>query len=145
MINRIEDVPNKAPEPVVNPAFMTLGPEPGSPSSGIVIPGLVEKRWGHEKLYANGDYCLKQLFIREGQCTSMHFHKDKTETLLVISGSLRVDYKNREGDDLQVDLEPGEAMQICPGFMHRLVATSDVIIVEGSTRDHPWDSFRVTR
>lgn len=113
-------------------------------SSGIAIPQLVKKRWGGELIYKNDQYCMKMLFINPGKQTSMHFHVQKEETLLVVSGVLTVQFITRDGTPGKAVLQPGEALTVAPGFPHQLIAlNSQVILVEASTFDHATDSVRV--
>lgn len=112
--------------------------------AGLAMPQLVKKRWGHELIYFNEGYCLKQLFIKQGHSTSKHFHLMKHETLLVTKGVLTLDYSDGKGNTQQVEVPAGEAVVVPPGFQHKLSAVkSDVTLVEGSDQDHPEDSIRV--
>jgi mannose-6-phosphate isomerase-like protein (cupin superfamily) len=104
-----------------------------------------EKRWGEENTYMNEKYCLKTLTIKSSSCGSMHFHIDKHETLLVISGALllkTIHPVTTEPEEYLVN--PLEAVVVPPGFLHQLCAlTSDVLLVEASTYDNSKDSIRV--
>lgn len=144
MLNEIQDVPAKSGVPTIEPKLFTRRPEDDQ-AAGLVKPVVLEKRWGSETLYHNSYYCMKKIFIRTGQGTSMHFHQDKQETLLLVSGLLRVEYINREGQEMMVDLQPGDALDVLPCFPHKLIALEDAIIIEASTTDHPWDSYRVSK
>jgi len=73
----------------------------------------------------------------------MHFHLDKHETLVVVEGTLILEYIHNK-QSYTTKLHKGEAWVVPPGFMHKLKAeTEDVIIIEASTYDHPKDSLRV--
>jgi D-lyxose ketol-isomerase len=126
-----------------------------NPETGIIKPVLVSKRWGHEKIFVNGDavdtkglgsYCMKEIFISHGNCTSMHFHVNKSETLYIADGILTVLYNDgKSGSKAEIVLRKNDALQIPPGFQHQLCAwDGDVVIIEASTPDDPQDSFRVT-
>ena len=56
-------------------------------------PHKVTKGWGHENIIeSNNIYCMKELhFAKKGYKSSMHFHKNKTETWLIQSGSISVE------------------------------------------------------
>ncbi len=123
---------------------------------GLITPAIVDKRWGNEQIYINNDvhdtkqtstYCMKKIVILAGCETSSHFHINKHETLMVIDGSLLVQYKNGDGSpDQFIHLTPGEAFCIPPGLIHKLIADQELgcIIVEASTPDEPTDSIRVS-
>lgn len=112
--------------------------------AGLAMAELVGKRWGQEIIYINGSYCMKRIEIKEGHATSMHFHVHKHETLLVTEGVLTLRYKDGRGNDRLLDIKPGEAFVVPPGFQHKLCAdTSDVVLIEASTYDDKEDSIRV--
>ena len=112
--------------------------------SGIPKPQIVDKRWGGELIYVNEDYCMKLLLIEAGKKTSMHFHVQKAETLMVIEGVLQIDYITKEGENKTVHLSKYNAFTVNPGLPHQLIALDkDVLLVEASTYDQPEDSVRV--
>ena len=130
-------------EPGGTPHVQACTTSVGQPA-GLAMPQYVEKRWGGELIYINGNYCMKQLSIKNGGSSSMHFHVLKHETLLVTSGVLTLEYKDGRGNDHSCDLKPGMAFVVPQGFQHKLCANSgDVTLVEASTCDHSEDSVRV--
>ena len=66
----------------------------------------VAKGWGHELIHeSNEQYCLKELhFKKKGYQSSMHFHKNKTETWIITSGSVKVEFMPGEGVEVEVFL-----------------------------------------
>ena len=114
-----------------------------------VLRTFVSKRWGWEDIITNSkpaDYCLKKLFVKAGHETSMHRHPIKDETIMVLEGSLLVEYVQEVATGpLRVKLSgpihygrmrlgPGEAIRIEPTAWHRLRATTeDALLVESST------------
>jgi mannose-6-phosphate isomerase-like protein (cupin superfamily) len=92
---------------------------------------IVEKPWGHEKIWAQtDDYVGKILFIKAGHRLSKQYHVKKEETVYVISGVLMV---YDEKDNI-TEINPGQAFHVKPGQVHRFAATySNVEIVEVST------------
>jgi mannose-6-phosphate isomerase-like protein (cupin superfamily) len=113
--------------------------------AGQVQPWETFKRWGKEETYFNNEYCLKVITINPSESTSMHFHIEKHESLLVIKGKLTLKYNDGKGGVGEDILEPGDAFIIPPGFQHRLCAGSTgVVIVEASTYDNRKDSIRVS-
>ena len=108
----------------------------------------VEKRWGCEVWWANTDkYMGKTLVINPNQCTSVHYHKDKDETMLVIRGLLIV-YEERDAGNGKVKVSSntfgeGDTVYVEPTAHHRLTAGPEgVTLIEVST-PHPDDSVRV--
>lgn len=132
-----------------------LKPLPAKPAgAGVVIPANIHKRWGHEKVFVNGEYhdtrntnryCMKELVLNGNESTSMHFHINKHETLYVIEGTLTLRFNDGNGGVGNIDLEAGSAFLVPPGFQHQLCAwNGPVRIMEASTPDSSVDSVRVT-
>ena len=92
---------------------------------------IVEKPWGHEKLWAQtNEYVGKVLFIKAGHRLSKQYHEVKEETIYVLSGILSVYDK----DDNVTEVRPGENFHVRPRQVHRFGATfSNVEIMEVST------------
>lgn len=106
-----------------------------------------EKSWGREYWAENcPEYCGKVLeFDRAHSGTSMHYHVDKLETMLVAQGHLQVDLIDTDdGSEYHVDLLEGDRMQIPRAQPHRLTAREDdTVVVEFSTFHADSDSYRV--
>jgi mannose-6-phosphate isomerase-like protein (cupin superfamily) len=112
--------------------------------SGPVSPQVIQKRWGEERIFQNNShYCSKLLIIKKGHQTSMHFHIDKHETMVVVSGILTIDYiVDKENKTSTVG--PYEAFVIAPGLPHTLKAIDgDVHLIESSMPSHDSDSIRI--
>jgi len=96
----------------------------------------VEKPWGGEEIFAETDqYVGKILTIRAGHALSLQYHVRKDETMMVLEGSCELHSgvePGRRALDIAV-LSAGSAVRILPGVVHRLVALTDVRIVEVST------------
>lgn len=113
-------------------------------ASGLSQPTKVEKPWGYEVWYWNQpNYCCKLIHINRSHGCSMHFHVKKHETLVVVKGTLRVEaIVNKK--QVSVDVKPGEAFVIAPGFPHRLIALfEDVDLIEASTQHFEEDSVKL--
>tara|TARA_R100001443_G_scaffold70305_1_gene78651 strand:+ start:858 stop:1499 length:642 start_codon:yes stop_codon:yes gene_type:complete len=83
---------------------------------------IVEKPWGHEKIWANTDrYVGKLLVINPGHKLSKQYHEVKDETIYVLEGQLSLEIGDEE-PDISI-LEPGEAYHVEPLTIHRFVAT----------------------
>jgi mannose-6-phosphate isomerase-like protein (cupin superfamily) len=96
----------------------------------------VEKPWGGEEIFAETDrYVGKILTIRAGHALSLQYHVAKDETMRVLSGSCELHWGQTPGDRelIAVILAPGSTVRIPAGLVHRLVALTDVRIIEVST------------
>jgi mannose-6-phosphate isomerase len=95
----------------------------------------VNKPWGYELIWAETDrYVGKILHIAAGQKLSRQYHVRKDETFLVQTGEM--DLEIGRGADLKVlRMGPRDAFHCPPNTVHRMVAVSDVDVVEVSTPD----------
>ncbi len=96
----------------------------------------VAKPWGEEEVFAETEsYVGKILLVRAGHALSLQYHVRKDETMRVLAGTCELHRGTAPGGrDLEVVvLEPGSVVRIRPGTVHRLVAISDVRIIEVST------------
>jgi mannose-6-phosphate isomerase len=102
------------------------------------VTRFVEKPWGSEEVFAETDrYVGKILTVRAGHALSMQYHTVKDETMRVLEGKCELHVGHEPGSrELEVvEMVPGTSIRIRPGVVHRLVALSDVRIVEVSTPD----------
>jgi len=93
----------------------------------------VDKPWGHELIWAEtARYVGKVLHIRAGQRLSRQYHRVKEETLMVQRGEM--DLEIGTADALETRrLAAGDVFHVLPGTIHRMIAVSDVDVVEVST------------
>jgi mannose-6-phosphate isomerase len=93
----------------------------------------VNKPWGYEIIWAETDrYVGKILHICAGQKLSRQFHKKKDETFLVEAGQM--DLELGEGNDRKtLRMNPRDVFHCVPGTVHRMVALTDVDVIEVST------------
>jgi mannose-6-phosphate isomerase len=105
--------------------------------SGRVQVATVPKPWGHEKIWArSGRYVGKILHINAGHELSVQFHREKDETIHLLSGEIvyRVQRDPSNRDKLEdVRLKIGESFRITPGTVHQMVAVTDCDVLEVST------------
>lgn len=109
--------------------------EPSENASDDVrhAPRRVEKPWGHELIWAHAErYVGKILHIAAGHALSLQYHRQKDETIHLLSGSMRLEYDQGRGRR-EVVLRPGESVRIRPGMVHRMVALQDCDVLEAST------------
>jgi mannose-6-phosphate isomerase len=102
----------------------------------ISTPRRVDKPWGHELIWADTDrYVGKLLVVRAGQALSLQYHERKDETIHLLRGRMRFFVGPSAEQVEEVLLREGESFRIRPGTVHRMVAETDVEILEASTPD----------
>lgn len=95
----------------------------------LETPQIVEKPWGREIWYAHAaGYAGKVLEVKAGKRLSLQKHEIKEETLYLLSGKVRLTY-NKDS----FEWEPGQAVHIPPGTVHRFEAVEDSVLLEVST------------
>lgn len=91
----------------------------------------VDKPWGHEIIWAHTDnYVGKILFIKAGHKLSRQYHNQKEETFMVKSGSMNLEIGSVPITHL---LKEGDTYHCPPLTIHRMVAITDVEVIEVST------------
>jgi len=99
---------------------------------------VVEKVWGSEHIYVNNDkYCGKVLNLYRSAHCSMHYHKKKLETFLVIEGRVLL-----ELEGVFAEILPFQSIDIPVGAKHRFTGLEKSKIVEFSTHHEDEDSYR---
>jgi quercetin dioxygenase-like cupin family protein len=106
---------------------------------------VVKKGWGHELIWVSTDqYCGKLLTFNKGAKSSMHFHANKDETWLVLSGKFLVEYiDTTNASIITKELDQNDSWHNNPLLPHRLICLEDGIIIEVSTPDSIEDNYRV--
>jgi mannose-6-phosphate isomerase-like protein (cupin superfamily) len=107
-----------------------------SRAGDLAGPGIrrVEKPWGHELVWAETNrYAGKILVIETGRRLSLQYHERKLESILVLSGRLRLHLEGDDGDVHSADIGPGEARLIPVGRIHRYEAIERVELFEVSS------------
>jgi mannose-6-phosphate isomerase-like protein (cupin superfamily) len=107
-----------------------------------VTNGKVEKivkPWGHELIFARAPkYVGKLLVIKKGHRLSLQFHRKKHESLLVLSGKLKLTL----GKKTRL-VGKGAAFAVPPRTVHRFEAPKGTVtLVEVSTPEI-WDVVRL--
>ena len=93
----------------------------------------VGKPWGFEIIWAHTDkYVARVLHIDAGKRLSLQIHKQKEETILVISGELELEIQEDQKPKFK-HLSPGDFFHIAAGVTHRLKALTEVEVVEVSS------------
>lgn len=97
-------------------------------------PRVVDKPWGHELIWAHTErYVGKILHIKAGERLSLQYHRQKDETIMVLSGRLLFEHYAEGEAPTQTELAPRVPFHITPGLRHRMIALDDVDVVEVST------------
>ncbi len=93
----------------------------------------ITKPWGSETIWAKTDkYVAKILYIKEGHRLSRQYHKEKDETFLLWDGVLTLEIGN---PPTEIKMVSGDTYHCPAGTIHRMIATSDVKVVEVSTTE----------
>ncbi|MCL6580124.1 MAG: cupin domain-containing protein [Firmicutes bacterium] len=108
------------------------------PPPPFTVPLVVPKPWGREVWWAESpSYLGKTLEVRAGHRLSLQYHRLKLETLHFVRG---------EGllvlGEADHPIISGTSVTIPPGVPHRLVADTDLVVLEVSTA-HPDDVVRL--
>lgn len=105
-----------------------------SPRSVVASPRRIEKPWGYELIWAQTDeYVGKVLHVRAGEALSLQFHEEKDETLFLLRGQITLEIGPGVNSLQRVPIREGDAFRIRPGVLHRVVAETEVEILEAST------------
>jgi mannose-6-phosphate isomerase len=93
----------------------------------------VDKPWGYELIWAETSrYVGKVLHINAGQRLSRQYHRVKDETLLVQSGEMTLEIGPSDNVEARTMVK-GDVFHVVPGTIHRMIAVSDVDVLEVST------------
>jgi len=103
-----------------------------------------DKPWGWENIVvSNEKYLVKELYLKGGYRTSIHYHEEKDETLNVIRGSAYVEFFDEKLNLLKkVSLFKGSTVRILPKTIHSIVGVENALLQEFST-PHINDVVRV--
>src|SRR6476646_10095544 len=93
----------------------------------------VDKPWGHELIWAEtARYVGKILHITAGHRLSRQYHRVKEETLLLQAGEM--DLEIGAADAVETHrMRAGDVFHVLPGTIHRMIAVTDVDVLEVST------------
>ena len=94
----------------------------------------VDKPWGHELIWADTElYVGKILHVKAGEALSLQFHRQKDETIYVLSGRIRME-SGPSAESLEtIELETGDSGRLPPGTVHRIEAIEESDMLEAST------------
>ena len=118
----------------------------------------VTKPWGHELWIADGSttpYAAKRILFKAGNRTSLQVHEHKIETNYVLNGEgilhlsiepldvkkfliegmTAMQVEQYENTFAVIELFPGTVFNVYPGFVHRVIAKTDLEFIETSTTE----------
>jgi mannose-6-phosphate isomerase-like protein (cupin superfamily) len=95
---------------------------------------IIDKPWGKEELLEiNDHYMVKKLTMRKGHRCSLQYHKQKKETIYVLSGQLKI-YSGQSENKLKEKIYgPNDTITLLPGTIHRMEGVEDCVYLEAST------------
>ena len=95
----------------------------------------VSKPWGHELIWAETyNYVGKILHINAKQKLSRQYHNLKEETFMIQGGDMFLEIGTPGTDEFNViHMYPGDTYHCPPKTIHRMVANTDVDVIEVST------------
>jgi mannose-6-phosphate isomerase len=117
-----------------------ISPATSGPVAEIYAAPRQDKPWGHEVIFAgvDGKYVGKILHITAGHGLSLQYHRQKDETMSVLSGAAVVEHGPSADVLVSQHLGPGDTIHLPPGTVHRLTAITDLAIAEASSADPGW-------
>jgi mannose-6-phosphate isomerase len=133
--------PDGLPRPSTNP-FSTGVAGPASVATAHHLRATKrDKPWGHELVYAMGThgYVGKLITVSAGSSLSLQLHRNKDETIHVLSGEALFE-SGPDADALEpTTLLAGDTVHVPPGVVHRISAVTELVLAEASTADPGWE------
>jgi mannose-6-phosphate isomerase len=111
-----------------------------APEAEVYQAARQDKPWGHELIFAAHDdkYIGKIIHVNEGQSLSLQYHKQKEETISVISGEALFQYGPSADQLIDQRFVAGDTIHLPAGVLHRITAISDLDFAEASTAYPGW-------
>lgn len=105
--------------------------------SRLEEPIRTEKPWGCELLWAHvpGKYAAKYLLVDKGKRLSLQYHVLKDETMMLIEGRAYLLLGETLSQIERIELVPHRSVHIPVGWVHRLCAEEDTVVLEVSTTE----------
>lgn len=101
------------------------------------VEGIGELWLNYEKNENVGDkekrYVFKKLYVKAGTRMSLQYHVNKLETNHLISGEAEAWLENDQGEIEKSLVSAGDTWSIPCGRKHRIVAITDMVMLEAST------------
>lgn len=121
-------------------ADVAAGNPAGAPQAEIYPASTQAKPWGQELIFAvvPGKYAGKVIQVTAGHSLSLQYHREKEETISMLTGEAVVRYGPAADQLTDVTFRPGDTIHLPPGVLHRITAITDVTFVESSTAYPGW-------
>jgi len=104
---------------------------------------VVPKIWGEERwIVNNNEYCGKQLILKAGFQSSLHYHKNKFETFYIHFGKVLFELEQDDGIQKFI-LLPEAIVDIHSRRIHRFTGLENSVIFEFSTYHDDADVYRL--
>jgi len=128
---------NKPKHHLVNPTFLPY-----------FCPELVQKAWGTEQIICRSPHACKIMTVNPGYQVSLHLHKNKTETFILIEGTLTVEAIKQDGVQYKTELwQPYSSITLPAMTPHTFYCsdkqTGPTVFIEASTCDESTDNYRI--
>jgi mannose-6-phosphate isomerase-like protein (cupin superfamily) len=88
---------------------------------------------------------VKILFFSRDKKLSRHYHVDKSEYFVLVSGKLKIEIWDQNSRLREFEMNPLERIYINRGMQHRMTGLEDSVLLEVSTEDKPTDSYRIEK
>jgi mannose-6-phosphate isomerase len=112
----------------------------GRPTAQVYQAARQDKPWGHEIIFAgvDGKYVGKVIHVGRGHALSLQYHRQKEETISVITGEALVEHGPSAEELTAQRLGAGDTIHLPAGVLHRITALSDLTFAEASTAYPGW-------
>jgi mannose-6-phosphate isomerase len=133
------DMPAGTGAPAVTTAPQS-SPPITAPVADVYQAPRQEKPWGHEVIFAglDGKYAGKIIHVTAGQGLSLQYHRQKEETISVLSGAALIEHGASADSLTSQHFGPGDTIHVPPGTLHRITAITDLTFAEASTAEPGW-------
>lgn len=111
---------------------------------------FIEKEWGGEIIICREPHAAKIMMLNPDSICSVHFHEEKSETFILIQGSLIVETTDFATGAQQIIelITPFSSITLPPRIPHTFYCpegqTEPTIFIEASTKDNNYDNYRFT-
>ena len=95
----------------------------------------LNREWGTEEtlILASGKYMLRRLKMKAKTSGGMQMHHLKDESSYILSGVLKVNYIDFDGNPVEVLASAGEYFRFPTGCIHKVTCIEDAEILEVTT------------
>lgn len=110
----------------------------------------IEKEWGWEYIIPGDGYTTKIMEIKPGFKCSLHFHRNKSETFVLVQGVLNVEYYEPDSRKHIKKLTQPMSAVVLPRCIPHIFCVPknqefNTIFIESSTLDDKNDNYRLSK